>query len=161
MFNWIARWLALYIAIYILVDPSRAEKTLSIPLTARFPILVRGTDFSYAVFLSVFVALVLYFVLWHTTMGYEVRAAGLNPTAARYGGIRNKRTMIVSFVLGGITAGLAGATIVMGNAAKLRRVRRRRVPRVDGHRIRRYGCGDGWKEPSDRHPRRGCSCSAA
>ncbi len=115
MFNWIARWLALYIAIYILVDPSRAEKTLSIPLTARFPILVRGTDLSYAVFLSVFVALVLYFVLWHTTMGYEVRAAGLNPTAARYGGIRNKRTMIVSFVLGGITAGLAGATIIMGN----------------------------------------------
>ncbi|MCX6091248.1 MAG: ABC transporter permease [Candidatus Bipolaricaulota bacterium] len=114
MFNWIARWLALYIAIYILVDPSRAEKTLTIPVTARFPILVRGSDFSYAFFLSVFVALVLYFVLWHTTMGYEVRAAGLNPTAARYGGIRNKRTMMVSFILGGITAGLAGATIVMG-----------------------------------------------
>jgi len=114
MFNWIARWLALYIAIYILVDPSRAEKTLSIPVTARFPILVSGTDFSYAFFLSVFVALVLYFILWHTTLGYEVRAAGLNPTAARYGGIRNKRTMIVSFLLGGITAGLAGATIVMG-----------------------------------------------
>ncbi|MEW5826605.1 MAG: ABC transporter permease [Candidatus Bipolaricaulota bacterium] len=114
MFNWIARWLALYIAIYILVDPSRAEKTLSIPVTARFPILMRGTDFSYAFFLSVFVALVLYFVLWHTTLGYEVRAAGLNPTAAKYGGIRNKRTMIVSFLLGGITAGLAGATIVMG-----------------------------------------------
>ncbi len=114
MFNWIARWLALYIAIYILVDPSRAEKTLTIPVTARFPILMRGTDFSYSFLLSVFVALVLYFVLWHTTMGYEVRAAGLNPTAARYGGIRNKRTMIVSFLLGGVTAGLAGAAIVMG-----------------------------------------------
>lgn len=114
MFNWIARWLALYIAIYILVDKSRAEKTLSIPVTARFPIIMRGTDFSYTFFLSVFVALVLYFVLWHTTVGYEVRAAGLNPTAARYGGIRNKRTMIISFLLGGVTAGLAGATIVMG-----------------------------------------------
>jgi simple sugar transport system permease protein len=114
MFNWIARWLALYIAIYILVDRSRPEKTLSIPTTARLPVLVRGTDLSYGIFLSVFVALVLYFVLWHTTMGYEVRAAGLNPTAARYGGIRNKRTMIVSFLLGGAAAGLAGATIVMG-----------------------------------------------
>jgi simple sugar transport system permease protein len=115
MFNWIARWLALYIAIYILVDPSRAEKTLSIPVSARFPLLMRGTDFSYTFFLAIFVALVLYFVLWHTTIGYEVRAAGLNPTAAKYGGIRNKRTMIVSFLLGGVTAGLAGATIVMGN----------------------------------------------
>jgi len=114
MFNWIGRWLALYIAIYVIVDPQRAEKTLTVPVTARFPILVRGTDFSYAFFLSVFVALVLYFILWHTTMGYEVRASGLNPTAARYGGIRNKRTMIWSFLLGGMAAGLAGATIVMG-----------------------------------------------
>ncbi|MGD9675295.1 MAG: ABC transporter permease, partial [Candidatus Bipolaricaulia bacterium] len=114
MFNWIGRWLALYLAIYVIVDPQRAEKTLTVPVTARFPILVRGTDFSYAFFLSLFVALVLYFILWHTTMGYEVRAAGLNPTAARYGGIRNKRTMIVSFLLGGAAAGLAGATIVMG-----------------------------------------------
>jgi ABC-type uncharacterized transport system permease subunit len=114
MFNWIGRWLALYLAIYVIVDPMRAEKTLTVPVTARFPIVVRGTDLSYGIFLAVGVALVVYFLLWHTTLGYEVRAAGLNPTAARYGGIRNKRTMIVGFVLGGITAGLAGATIAMG-----------------------------------------------
>ncbi len=114
MFNWISRWLVLYLAIYVLVDPRRAEKTLSIPLNARFPILVRGTDLSYSVFLAVGVALIIYFVLWHTVVGYEVRAAGLNPTAARYGGIRNKRTMVLSFLLGGMTAGLAGAAIVMG-----------------------------------------------
>jgi len=114
MFNWIARWLALYLAIYVLVDPMRAEKTLSIPLTARFPILVRGTDLSYGIFVSIAFALFIYFLLWHTATGYELRAAGLNPTAARYGGIRNKRTMFLSFILGGIAAGLAGATIVMG-----------------------------------------------
>ncbi|MEN6368327.1 MAG: ABC transporter permease [Thermotogota bacterium] len=114
MFNWIGRWLALYLAIYVIVDPMRAEKTLTVPVTARFPILVRGTDLSASIFLAVGVALVMYFLLWHTTLGYEVRAAGLNPTAARYGGIRSKRTMIVSFLLGGVTAGLAGATIAMG-----------------------------------------------
>jgi len=64
--------------------------------------------------MAVGVALILYFILWHTTIGYEVRAAGLNPTAARYGGIRDKRTMLMSFILGGMTAGLAGAGIVMG-----------------------------------------------
>jgi len=114
MFNWIARWLALYLAIFVVVDPLRPEKTLSIPVSARFPVLVRGTDLSYAIFVSIAVALVIYFLLWHTATGYEVRAAGLNPTAARYGGIRNKRTMFLSFILGGIAAGLAGATIVMG-----------------------------------------------
>ncbi len=114
MFNWIGRFLTLYITIFWLADPRSAERTLRIPRTARFPVLVRGTDLSYAVFMAVGVALILYFILWHTTVGYEVRAAGLNPSAARYGGIREKRTMMMSFLLGGMTAGLAGAAIVMG-----------------------------------------------
>jgi simple sugar transport system permease protein len=115
MFNWIARFLAFYMVAFILVDPLRGEKTISIPMSARFPILVRGTDLSYSLFAAVLFAIIMYFVLWHTTMGYEVRASGLNPAAARYGGIKSKRTMLMSFILGGLAAGLAGATVVMGN----------------------------------------------
>lgn len=114
MFNWIGRFLVIYLGVQVLVDPIRAEKTLGIPKAARFPVIVRGTDLTGSVYLAIGVALVIYFVLWHTTVGYEVRAAGLNPTAARYGGIRNKRTMILAFLLGGATAGMAGAAIVMG-----------------------------------------------
>ncbi len=115
MFNWIARFLAFYMVAFILVDPLRGEKTISIPMSARFPILVRGTDLSYSLFAAVLFAIIMYFLLWHTTMGYEVRASGLNPAAARYGGIKSKRTMLMSFILGGLAAGLAGATVVMGN----------------------------------------------
>jgi len=115
MFNWIARFLAFYMVAFILVDPVRGEKTISIPMNARFPILVRGTDLSYSLFAAVLFAIVIYFVLWHTIMGYEVRASGLNPKAARYGGIKGKRAMLMSFILGGLAAGLAGATVVMGN----------------------------------------------
>lgn len=115
MFNWIARFLAFYMVAFILVDPMRGEKTISIPINARFPILVRGTDLSYSLFAAVLFAIVIYFILWHTTMGYEVRASGFNPKAARYGGIKSKRTMLTSFILGGLAAGLAGATVVMGN----------------------------------------------
>ncbi|MEA3239885.1 MAG: ABC transporter permease [Candidatus Bipolaricaulota bacterium] len=115
MFNWIARFLAFYMVAFILVDPMRGEKTISIPMSARFPILVRGTDLSYSLFAAILFAVVIYFLLWHTTMGYEVRASGLNPAAARYGGIKSKRTMLMSFILGGLAAGLAGATVVMGN----------------------------------------------
>jgi len=114
MFNWIAKWLALFLVIRVLVDPARPEKTISIPVSGRFPILVSGTSLSYGIFVSVGFALVIYFLLWHTTTGYELRASGLNPAAARYGGIRTKQTMFLSFILGGVAAGLAGATIVMG-----------------------------------------------
>jgi len=115
MFNWIARFLTFYMVAFVLVDPIRGEKTISIPVSARFPVLVRGTDLSWSIFAAVAFAIVIYFVLWHTVIGYEVRAAGLNPSAARYGGIKSKRTMLLAFILGGFGAGLAGATIVMGN----------------------------------------------
>lgn len=86
MFNWISRFLVFYLVAYVLVDPRQAQRTVRIPVSARFPILVPGTDLSAAVYLAVAFALLVYFVLWHTAVGYEVRAAGLNPTAARYGG---------------------------------------------------------------------------
>jgi len=114
MFNWIARFLAFYLVANILADPFRAEKTIGIPVSARFPVLVGGTDLTYSLFAAVFFAVVMYFLLWHTVIGYEMRAAGLNPTAARYGGINNGHTMFLSFILGGMGAGLAGACITMG-----------------------------------------------
>ena len=48
-------------------------------------------------------------VLNRTTLGYEVRAVGFNPEAARYGGISVKRSIIASMAICGAFAGLAGA----------------------------------------------------
>lgn len=114
MFNWISHFLVFYLVAYVLVDARQAQRTVAVPVSARFPILVRGTDLSYSVFLAVAFALFVYFLLWHTATGYEMRAAGLTPTAARYGGISIRRTIILSFILGGIGSGLAGASITMG-----------------------------------------------
>ncbi|MDD2911925.1 MAG: ABC transporter permease [Candidatus Bipolaricaulis anaerobius] len=114
MFNWISRFLVFYLVAYVLVDARQGQRTVQVPLSARFPILVRGTDLSYSVFVAVAFALFVYFLLWHTATGYEVRAAGLNPRAARYGGISINRTILLSFTLGGVGAGLAGAATTMG-----------------------------------------------
>lgn len=114
MFNWISHFLAFYLVARVLVDPARSSQTVRVPVTARFPILIPRTDLSYAIFVALAFALVVYFLLWHTAIGYEIRAAGLNPRAAKYGGIKSNRTMILAFVLGGTSAGLAGATMAMG-----------------------------------------------
>jgi ABC-type uncharacterized transport system permease subunit len=66
------------------------------------------------IFLALACALVYYVILNRTTLGYEVRAVGLNPEAARYGGISVKRSMIVSMAICGAFAGLAGAIQVLG-----------------------------------------------
>lgn len=117
MFNWIAHFLSIFLIGTLLINSLSADQTIAVPASAVFSKLVRGTDLTYAIFVAIAFALIVYFVLWHTAIGYEVRAAGLNPSAARYGGIRNKRTMFLAFVLGGISAGLGATMILMGSSS--------------------------------------------
>ncbi|MBC7221473.1 ABC transporter permease [Candidatus Bipolaricaulota bacterium] len=114
MFNWLSHFLAFYLVANVLVDPVRAEKTLSVAKTSRLPLLMRGTDLSLGIVVAGFFALLLYVFLWHTVIGYEARAAGANPHAARYGGVSPQKTVLLVFALGGAVAGLAGAVEVMG-----------------------------------------------
>jgi simple sugar transport system permease protein len=114
MLNWISLFLCFYIITEILVDPQRAEKTISIVESNRLPLLVPGTSLSYGIFISVFAAIIVYLLLWRTVIGFDVRATGHNPLAAAYAGIEEWKIIIFVFVTGGLTAGLAGAVHVMG-----------------------------------------------
>jgi simple sugar transport system permease protein len=53
-------------------------------------------------------------VINRTTLGYEVRAVGHNPEAARYGGISVARNYFLAMAISGMFAGLAGALEVLG-----------------------------------------------
>jgi simple sugar transport system permease protein len=60
-------------------------------------------------------ALVVYWItLNRTTLGYEVRAVGFNPEAARYGGISVRRNYFLAMAISGLFAGLAGAIDIVG-----------------------------------------------
>jgi simple sugar transport system permease protein len=59
-------------------------------------------------------AVLVYFFLWRTTIGYRIRAVGLNPSAARYAGINVPRYVVLSMSLSGAFAGLAGAVEILG-----------------------------------------------
>jgi len=63
---------------------------------------------------AVIMAILVYIFLWRTTIGYRIRAVGLNPSAARYAGINVPRYTIISLALSGMFAGLAGAIEVLG-----------------------------------------------
>ena len=53
-------------------------------------------------------------MLNRTTLGYEVRAVGFNPEAARYGGISVARNYLLALAISGAFAGLAGAVDLLG-----------------------------------------------
>ena len=65
-------------------------------------------------FLALGVAALVYWFLWKTTRGLEIRMVGANPNASRYAGIRIAPTIVLTMALSGALAGLAGTTQILG-----------------------------------------------
>jgi ABC-type uncharacterized transport system permease subunit len=114
MCNWIALHLSMYLAVNFLAEPGRAERTVPALPSARYPVLSEESTLTAVLFVAVAFALSVYAYLWGTRAGYELRLAGENPEAARYAGVRPGRVVTLSFVIGGLAAGLAGASQVIG-----------------------------------------------
>ncbi len=102
-----------------MIDPEQLNKASRIPQTARLeqafrlPRLV-PTRLHLGAAIAVVLGFVVYVLLWRTTLGYRIRAVGHNPSAARYGGIKVRRHMVIALLLSGAFAGLAGAIQVYG-----------------------------------------------
>ncbi len=59
-------------------------------------------------------AIFIYILLWKTSFGYKLRAAGASEKAARYGGIKVATFITISMVISGCFAGIAGSVEVLG-----------------------------------------------
>jgi len=64
--------------------------------------------------LAIVVAVLTWWLLWRTTIGFEIRTVGLNPHAAHYAGIRVAFTVILTMTLSGLLAGMGGAVETQG-----------------------------------------------
>ncbi len=67
----------------------------------------------------ILIAIAIWFILKKTTLGYKLCAVGFNKNAAEYGGINVKRCILISMMISGILAGLAGTFHVLGNTLKV------------------------------------------
>jgi ABC-type uncharacterized transport system permease subunit len=85
-----------------------------IPEQAWLPRLIPQTLLHAGAILAVILAAAVYIFLWRTTIGYRIRAVGLNPDAARYAGINVPFYQALSLTLAGGFAGLAGVVEVVG-----------------------------------------------
>jgi general nucleoside transport system permease protein len=66
------------------------------------------------IFIALFALVVYYVILNRTTLGFEVRAVGFNPEAARYGGISVAKNYFLALAISGAFAGLAGSVDLLG-----------------------------------------------
>jgi simple sugar transport system permease protein len=102
-----------------MIDPSQAELASKIPQTARLLEIFRlprlvPTRLHLGALIAVILAILVYILLWRTTLGYRIRAVGQNPHASRYAGIKVQRYVVLALLLSGAFSGLAGATQVFG-----------------------------------------------
>jgi general nucleoside transport system permease protein len=121
MLNWIAYWIGNYA--FGQGGPLQNNLHESVPVSndvaegAKLPVfwgdaLLQGLHIGF--FLAI-AALVVYWVtLNRTTLGYEVRAVGFNPEAARYGGIPVRRSYILAMAISGGFAAIGGALDILG-----------------------------------------------
>ncbi|MEK8129972.1 ABC transporter permease [Paenibacillus filicis] len=124
MMNWIAYWTIYYaVPAYLKAEFLETEsRPLPEAATLRVPFLSEMFDGSYinlGLFLAVITVIVIAFIINKTTLGYELKAVGFNKYAAEYAGIAVNRGVVLSMVISGGLAGLAGVAHYAGNASNM------------------------------------------
>jgi simple sugar transport system permease protein len=121
MLNWIAYW----VIQALIGQGGQLQNTTdkSVPISsdvvekAHLPVfwgdpILQGLHIGF--FIALGAPIVYWLILNRTTLGYEVRATGFNPEAARYGGVSVKRSYVLAMAISGTFAGLAGAIDILG-----------------------------------------------
>jgi general nucleoside transport system permease protein len=121
MLNWIALWIGVWL--FSLGGPLQNDAQKSIPVSndvvegAKLPVfwgdpVLQGLHIG--LFIAIAAVVVFWIVLNRSTTGFEVRAVGFNPEAARYSGMSVAKNYILVMALCGLFAGLAGGIDILG-----------------------------------------------
>jgi len=128
MLNYVALWLVRYLIIggplelqggFSVSTPIGQGAQLATILPHDNHLILFGLPSSvYRVNTGLFIGLVAVavfaFLLWRTSLGYEIRAVGQSQRAAHYAGVSVRRTIVVTMLIAGAFAGLAGAVQIAG-----------------------------------------------
>lgn len=120
MMNSIALQLLNFLLQGPMMDPEGIKAGTFLAQSARLPEsawlarLVPRTMLHSGVYVALAFAVAVYIFLWRTTIGYQIRAVGLNPQASHYSGINVPFNQMLSLTLAGGLSGLAGVIEVMG-----------------------------------------------
>jgi len=114
MMNYIALNLTSYLLNGAMRDPSPTNvsaRTPAIALSARIPRLFEMDVLRvhWGFILALVIAGLVWWILWKTKVGFEIRTVGANPDAARYAGMNVERIIVLTMAFSGMLAGLAGS----------------------------------------------------
>ncbi|KMM38651.1 ABC transporter permease [Guptibacillus hwajinpoensis] len=117
MMNYVALHVVNAIIRTYLLAPGERTDQINQSASLQSSFLQTVTDFSrlhYGFVVAIIGAIIMWFLLWKTTTGYELRSVGFNKYASEYAGINVQRNIILSMVISGAFAGAAGAMEGLG-----------------------------------------------
>lgn len=114
MLSYVALYVISYMVNYPFKAPGWVAQTPIVAPSAQLPSLMYPTQLSASIIVAIIMVVFIAYVLQKTTLGYEIRAIGLNPSAAESGGINVKKGIVLALVISGAIAGLGGAGEILG-----------------------------------------------
>jgi len=120
MLNWIAFYLSNFMIKATFLAKANSEASIDIHESASIGInwltdlVGPATKVNWGIVISIVLVLIIAFILFKTTLGFELRGVGYNKFGAEYGGINVNASILKSMAIAGLLAGIAGAIQVMG-----------------------------------------------
>jgi len=124
MLNWIAINL---VENWLVVGPFSIEKyqptsflagTPYVKDASRLKPFFSASRLNASIIIAVVAVIFVYILLSKTVLGYEIRATGKNPKAAKYAGINTGRAMVTAMFIAGALAGISGACMILGTEGR-------------------------------------------
>jgi len=125
MFNFIASALMVFLLVDVIRDTNQmGPQTVSVAkelwfpmfkdITQLFGIKTRYSPLNISFFLAILASFFVWFLIWRTKWGYEMRAVGHNTRAAVYAGISPHRNIVIAMLISGALAGMLGVNEILG-----------------------------------------------
>ncbi len=130
MFNFIASNLMVYLLVNVFIVPgsmspeSRVfDENAWLPTVhdflARFGIDVAASPLNLSFIIALIAGIFVWLFVWHTRWGYAIRTVGFSESAAEYAGINARKIIMLTMLISGALAGMAGINEIMGVQHKL------------------------------------------
>ncbi|MGA0540847.1 ABC transporter permease [Neotabrizicola sp. VNH66] len=130
MFNYIAYSLMIFMLVDVLRPPGQQDpSTANFPAATHIPsldqlplfnlVFTRPVPANITLLIALLLAVGVWVMLWHTKLGYQIRAFGKSEPAARYAGISPVKITMIAMLMSGGLAGLMAINNVMGEAERL------------------------------------------
>lgn len=121
MMNYILLHITTHLVTHTMDDSMKSSKVITTTVGANGSLRTEflrnisdGSRLNLGIVFALIFLVVMWFVMKKTTLGYQIRAVGLNPFASEYAGMSSKQIIIVSMVISGALAGMGGVVLGLG-----------------------------------------------